>query len=574
MLQGPDPTDGVHRRRQRHPRPTSAGSVTTPDGRRAATPAGHRTARRGAREARAPSPTPAGRRPGWIVKIVLLGLADALAIAGLLIAFDEEAWGYAAVLGVTLVALNVVYLPRRYVPMKYLLPGLFFLPCSASTRCCTRRTSRRRTTAPASCCPRTRRSSRSRASRSARSRGRRRTTSRRCRTRRRVRRLRPLRPRDRGALPRHDRRAGAARGPAELQVLTTTGRTFIVSVGDFDGVRPGDLDTLPGYPGRPGAYVIPGATEGSAIRISGGQAFESEPHRVYDAENGTITDTETGTVYTADRGPVHRARRARRSTPGFTTERRLRQLPRGASPASEFQRLVLRACWSGTSPSPLFGGRRAFALGLLLAMVFNDERMRGRKLYRSLMIIPYALPSVHDGAGVARACSTRRSASTAGSAPTSAGWRRRGWRCSRSSSSTSGSATRTCSWSARARCRASRPTSRRPPTSTAPPGSTTFRKITFPLLLTAVSPLLVASFAFNFNNFTIVYLVTGGGPRDSGETRRSTDILLSRGRTASPSTASPSARGSPPPLSVLIFIIVAVLSAIGFKYTKTFEEVR
>ena len=30
-------------------------------------------------------------------------------------------------LAVTLVALNVVYLPRRYVPMKYLLPGLFFL---------------------------------------------------------------------------------------------------------------------------------------------------------------------------------------------------------------------------------------------------------------------------------------------------------------------------------------------------------------------------------------------------------------------------------------------------------------
>ena len=40
-------------------------------------------------------------------------------------------------------------------------------------------------------------------------------------------------------------------------------------------------------------------------------------------------------------------------------------------------------------------------------------------------------------------------------------------------------------------------------------GFTTFRKITFPLLLTAVSPLLVASFAFNFNNFTLVYLVTG-----------------------------------------------------------------
>ena len=33
-----------------------------------------------------------------------------------------------------------------------------------------------------------------------------------------------------------------------------------------------------------------------------------------------------------------------------------------------------------------------FALGLLLAVVFDDEHMRGRKLYRSLIIIPYALP--------------------------------------------------------------------------------------------------------------------------------------------------------------------------------------
>ena len=50
-----------------------------------------------------------------------------MAVAGLIMAIDHEAWGYVAVLAVTLVALNVVYLPRRYVPMKYLLPGLFFL---------------------------------------------------------------------------------------------------------------------------------------------------------------------------------------------------------------------------------------------------------------------------------------------------------------------------------------------------------------------------------------------------------------------------------------------------------------
>ena len=68
-----------------------------------------------------------GTTSGWIIKILLLGAADAVAVAGLIMAIDHEAWGYVAVLAVTFVALNVVYLPRRFVPMKYLLPGLFFL---------------------------------------------------------------------------------------------------------------------------------------------------------------------------------------------------------------------------------------------------------------------------------------------------------------------------------------------------------------------------------------------------------------------------------------------------------------
>ena len=39
-----------------------------------------------------------------------------------------------------------------------------------------------------------------------------------------------------------------------------------------------------------------------------------------------------------------------------------------------------------------------------------------------------------------------------------------------------------------------------------------FRKVTLPLLLVAVAPLMIASFAFNFNNFNNIYLLTGGGP--------------------------------------------------------------
>ena len=39
-----------------------------------------------------------------------------------------------------------------------------------------------------------------------------------------------------------------------------------------------------------------------------------------------------------------------------------------------------------------------------------------------------------------------------------------------------------------------------------------FRAVVFPLLLVSVAPLLIASFAFNFNNFNIIALTTNGGP--------------------------------------------------------------
>ena len=56
-----------------------------------------------------------------------------------------------------------------------------------------------------------------------------------------------------------------------------------------------------------------------------------------------------------------------------------------------------------------------------------------------------------------------------------------------------------------------------------------FRLVNLPLLLVALTPLLVASFAFNFNNFNIIYLLTGGLPKDvlGGEQAGGTDILIS-----------------------------------------------
>ncbi len=43
-------------------------------------------------------------------------------------------------------------------------------------------------------------------------------------------------------------------------------------------------------------------------------------------------------------------------------------------------------------------------------------------------------------------------------------------------------------------------------------GLQSFWRITFPLLMVSISPLLIGSFAFNFNNFTLIFLLSGGGP--------------------------------------------------------------
>jgi len=40
-----------------------------------------------------------------------------------------------------------------------------------------------------------------------------------------------------------------------------------------------------------------------------------------------------------------------------------------------------------------------------------------------------------------------------------------------------------------------------------------FRNLTLPLLLVAVGPLLIASFAYNFNNFTVIELLTKAARR-------------------------------------------------------------
>lgn len=102
-----------------------------------------------------------------------------------------------------------------------------------------------------------------------------------------------------------------------------------------------------------------------------------------------------------------------------------------------------------------------------------------------------------------------------------------------------------------------------------------FGKITFPLLMTSVAPLLVGSFAFNFNNFTNIYLLTKGGPSmaESITNAGETDILISYTYKLAFQGEQGQDFGYASAIAIFIFLLVAGISVVNFKLSGAFEEV-
>jgi arabinogalactan oligomer / maltooligosaccharide transport system permease protein len=102
-----------------------------------------------------------------------------------------------------------------------------------------------------------------------------------------------------------------------------------------------------------------------------------------------------------------------------------------------------------------------------------------------------------------------------------------------------------------------------------------FRRITLPLLLVAVAPLLIASFAFNFNNFNNIFLLTGGGPPDDeGSVAGDTDILISYTYKIALESGKGQDYALACTITIFIFLIVATMSAIAFWRTASLENVK
>lgn len=214
-----------------------------------------------------------------------------------------------------------------------------------------------------------------------------------------------------------------------------------------------------------------------------------------------------------------------------------------------------------------------FALGLLLAIVMQDRRMKGQKWYRLILILPYALP-VFMTALLWKGMLNTDFGIINQILPGNIPWLTEPWLAR-------GSVLFVNLW-------LGYPYMLLVTTGalTAIPGDLkeaafvdgasgprAFRTVVLPLLLISVSPLLISSFAFNFNNFTLIQLLTNGGPfPGSINEGGATDLLINYTyRKAFNDTDQQLGLASA--ISLVIFVIVGSISAYSFRLTKKLEEI-
>lgn len=325
------------------------------------------------------------------------------------------------------------------------------------------------------------------------------------------------------------------------------------------------------------ALAVPASedpNDGALRTPDGSNGYLYTSNLEYDEAAGTMTDTSTGTVYTDEGTGAFVAENGDELRPGwqivvgFDNFIRAVTDPRLAGP------LVYVTLW--TFAFALISVASTFFLGLFLAITFNDMRMRGRKAYRIAMILPYAIPSFLSAlvwAGMMNESFGFINQVLLGGAsipwltdPFVAkisvlivnlwlGFPYMFLVCLGALQSIPDDVQEAATvdgarpWQA-------------------------FRLIKLPLLLVSVAPLLIASFAFNFNNFNVIYLLTDGGPRDTDAPIPVgfTDILISMVYKVA-FTGQSRDYGLASAYTIIIFIVVAVISIIAFRRTKSLEEI-
>ncbi|MGC4804488.1 ABC transporter permease subunit [Micromonospora sp. DT233] len=504
---------------------------------------------------------------GLVVKVVLLGLVVGIAIWAAFPLVAAEHWAGLAVLAATTAGLCYLYLTRRHIPAKYLVPGTLLLIAfqivpvlyTASTAFTNYGDGHRGDKNDAIVAIQT--ASVTQVPGSAQY---------------------PLSVATSG---------DPATGP--LVFLVTDPASGAVSVGDAEGLRGldaadvtvapgGKVTAADGYTvltfGQASArsqeitdFVVP--TAGGALRSSGlSRAYEGKATRAYDAGCDCITDTETGQRWTADEATgSFVAADGDRLAQGWKVGVGLANFTRVLTDDNVSGPFLGTLLWNVAFALGSTGG--TFVLGLGIALALHSPRMRGTNLYRMLLILPYAMPSF------AMLLVWRDMFNTDFGLINNLFGLGVDWFGQE--------------WSARfavilvqlwlgypymflVATGALQAIPRELTEASSVDGASpwqSFRAVTLPLLLVALSPLLISSFAFNFNNFNAIYLTTDGAPFPAENSRNgATDLLITY--TYRLAFGGQGAEyGYAAAVSLFIFAIVAIVSAVSFRRTRKQEEV-
>jgi len=500
-----------------------------------------------------------------ILKLLLLGIVDAIAVYAVIVLVGFSEWGMTALIVAVTALVNWIYFSRRALPAKYLTPGVIFLAVFqifvllytgyiGFTNYGTGHNGSKDQAVSALLNSALERVA------------------------------------DSPAYPVSVVEAGGELG---LLVTSTNGNALVgtnedalseVPDAEFDGER---AVSAPGWTTLQFADVLERQDEVSELSVpfsddpndgavrtqDGSVAYQYVSSLEYDEAAGTVTDSETGVVYEDIGTGAFTSADGEELLPGWQVTVGFENFVKAVSDSRLAGPLVYVTLW--TFAFALITVAATFVVGLFLAITFNNARMRGRRVYRSLLILPYAIPSFLSAlvwAGMMNQSFGFLNEVIFGGA--NIPWLTDPWMAKVSVLivniwlgfpymflvCTGALQSIPAELQEAATVDGAKPFQ-------------VFRLIKLPLLLVSIAPLLISSFAFNFNNFNVVYMLTDGGPRDSNAPIPvgHTDILISMvykvaftGQTRDYGLASA--------YTIIIFIVVAVISIIAFRRTKSLEE--
>lgn len=312
--------------------------------------------------------------------------------------------------------------------------------------------------------------------------------------------------------------------------------------------------------------------DGFLKTTTGSVSYEYNSTMTYDAAKDTFT-AKNGTVYHDSGNGSFVDPKGNEIQPGWKINVGFRNFERAFTNTDIRGPLLQVTLW--TFAFAFLSVLTTFALGLFLAIIFNDPRMRGQKFYRVAMILPYAFPGFLSSLIWAGLFNQEFGfVNTILLHGANIPWLTDPWWGKISilivnlwlgfpymfllSTGALQSIPEELTEAA---------------VVDGASGWKIFRYIKLPLLLVPLAPLLISSFAFNFNNFVLIYMLTQGGPQFPNTSLNvgSTDILISLVYKVAFGGAGRD-YGLASAFAILVFVIVGAVSYIGFRQTKALED--